>query len=487
MQADKDTSTDATDQSGAAVSSHDLRGRIRRMIHLGWLDDALRAVERLVDDVFCEPLNTAEIFADAGLDEVCQAIGAVSLARLPGTPSGAQGGPPVFIASMLQRSGGHTAVLADVARTLGQGAIVLLTGVAGPTRLEEVAHLFAGIQPLRFEKAPRGNRAGKLAWLQERLRALAPATVWLANHHQDSVAVAAVQPGQGYLLKYLHHGDHHLCLGVTLPFGEHYDPHPMGFHNCRHVLHRLDNLYLPMALPSPESRPHVERSGPLVTCTAAGSNKIEHAYWPAYLDVVPALLATTGGTHIHIGRLSRAYRWRLARSLARHGIEPSRLRYIPFVPSVSRALRELYVDLYVSSFPYAGARTLIEAMSAGIPTAAHDHNGSRFLSAMDMLPPGSCVWSSPGELMEFVRSIRRADLQELGREALAHYQRFHTPAVLRAALVDGGEAGQLALSLFAHRPDHLAQAVRRTRQVTLAGVVSRWVRRWARRIRASLA
>lgn len=472
------------------VGSTDPRARIRRLIAAGELNGALTAIERVVDDVFCEPLNTAEIFADANLDAACQAIGAAALARLGPAPAATPGGPPVFIASMLQRSGGHTAVLADIARHTGQGATVLLTGVAGPTRLDELAHLFRGIEPLRFEQAPRGDRAGKLAWLQGRLRTLAPATVWLVNHHADSVAVAAVQPGQGYLLKYLHHGDHHLCLGVMLPFGEHHDPHAMGFHNCREVLHRPGNRYLPMAVPPPpaaETAPEAARSGPLVTCTAAGANKIEHAYWPAYADVVAELLAATGGTHVHIGRLSRGYRWRMQRALARHGVDPARLRYIPFVPSVSRAVRELGVDLYLSSFPYAGARTLVEVMSAGIPTATHDHNGSRFLSAMDMLPPGSCVWSQPQELVAFVQAATRADLQARGRQALAHYERFHTPAAMHAALMGDDQAGELPPSPYAHRPDPLAQALRRARQVSIAGVASRWVRRWARRMRASLA
>jgi len=468
----------------------DPRVKISHLIHAGDLAGALATIECLVNDVFCEPLNTAEIFADTDLDAACQAIGATSLARLGPAPAVTPGGPPVFIASMLQRSGGHTAVLADIARHSGQGATVLLTGVVGPTRLDALVHLFRGIEPLRFEKAPRGNRSVKLTWLQSRLRSLAPSTVWLVNHHADSVAVAAVQPDQGYLLKYLHHGDHHLCLGVMLPFGEHYDPHAMGFHNCREVLHRTDNRYLPMAVPpppAPDTAPATDRIGPLVTCTAAGANKIEHAYWPAYADVVAQLLVATGGTHIHIGLLSRIYRWRMQRALARHGVDRTRLHYIPFVPSISGAVRELGVDLYISSFPYAGARTLVEVMSAGIPTATHDHNGARFLSAMDMLPQGSYVWSQPQELLAFVQAVSRSDLQALGRLALAHYERFHTPAAMHAALMGEDQAGELPQSPFVHRPDLLAQALRRARQVSIAGLVGRWVRRWARRVRTFLA
>lgn len=65
-------STVRLDLAGATDPSE----RIRRLINAG----DLAAIERLVDDVFCEPLNTAEISADGGLDAGCQEIGAASLA-----------------------------------------------------------------------------------------------------------------------------------------------------------------------------------------------------------------------------------------------------------------------------------------------------------------------------------------------------------------------------------------------------------------------
>lgn len=461
------------------------------LIAKGHLNDALSEINRVVEEVFWEPLNTAEIFADAGLDAACQAIGKSSLGRLAPTPANTPGGVPVFIASKLQRSGGHTAVLADIARHTGKGAIVLLTGVAGRTRLDELTHIFRDVKPLRFEIAPRGDLSGKLAWLQGRLRVLAPDTVWLINHHADSVAVAAVQPNQGYTLKYLHHGDHHLCLGVMLSFGEHYDPHAMGFHNCRDVLHRSNNRYLPMAVQplncDHDSQVVAASKAPLLTCTVAGKNKIEHVYWPSYADVVAQLLANTESQHVHIGPLSKVYRWRIRRNLARNGVDQARFLYIPLVPNVSQALSELGIDVYLSSFPYAGARTLVEVMAAGIPIAAHDHNGSRFLSAMDMLPEGSFVWSRAQELVSFVQSAGRSDLQSRGQKALVHYQRFHTPEAMRAALICDNVMVGPPKSSYDHQPDPLAQAIYRARQVTIAGAVGRLVYRWARRVRSSIS
>ena len=472
------------------------RSTLDTLFATGDLDGVLRKVESLVERVFCEPLNTAEIFSSAYLDEICQRVGrrrldemrprhiaqAQAVSAVPAHP------PVVFIASRLQASGGHTALLADIARLLGRPSRVLLTGVGGATDLRSIQHRFAGVQDLHFEKAPAGQRLRKLDWLQQRLREISPAEVWLFNHHQDSVAVAAVQADAGYALKYVHHGDHHLCLGVTLAFGEHYDPHPMGFRNCRDVLRRADNKYLPMASPDPLEGMRLERSsttGPLVTCTAAGANKIEQAYWPAYAEVIADVLSKTGGVHIHLGALSWRYRWRIRRNLRRNGVAPSAFRYLGRVRSVAHALLREKVDLYIASFPYPGARSLVEVMAAGVPVAAHDHCAHVFLSAMDMLPAGSCFWSRPGQLLDFIAAHDRGALQELGREARLHYEKFHTYAVMHDSLAGDPQAQEIPKTDFKHRPDPLTQALLRARALTMAGVLSRWMLRTARRLRSA--
>lgn len=469
----------------AEAARCDRRARIRALLDGGDLGAALYAIERLVEEVFCEPLNTAEIFADASLDEACQRAGAASLQALPAPDAAAEPPVPVvFIASRLQGSGGHTAVLADIARISESPVKVLLTGVAGRTDVAGLAHVFAGVRDLSFECAPRRDRGAKLGWLQQRLRALRPKTVWLFNHHQDSVAVAAVQPGQGYSLKFLHHGDHHLCLGVCLRFGEHYDLHAMGWRNCRHALGREGNRYLPMAVDRPVTPPPPARTGPLVTCTAAGRNKIEHAYWPSYDEVVPALLAHTGGSHVHFGRLSPLYLWRIRRALARRGVAPGAFRYVPHVTSVAEGLLKEQVDLYLSSFPYPGARTLVEAMAAGVPIAAHDHSGSGFLGALDMMPAGTFVWSHPQELLAFAASATRPALRRMGELARRHFDDYHTPEAMRAVLQPGADSAPVPPAQFAHRPDPLAQALRRAREFSLSALLGRWVIRTVRRVRS---
>ncbi len=479
------------------ASKSDFRTVIEQSLASGDLETALRNVEQLVERVFCEPLNTAVIFGDRFLDEVCQRIGRIrratvlsagSLPKSP-VPTRERPGRVVYIASMLQASGGHTAVLADLARLSGRAGTVLVTGIGGPTNRRAIQHRFSGIPDLQFEFAPKGGRLKKLDWLQRRLIELNPSVVWLLNHHQDSVAVAAVQPDQGYTLNFLHHGDHNLCLGVFLDYGEHFDPHPMGFRNCRHVLSIPTNNYLPLAVKDLGYSPKPNAAcpnGPLVTCTAARRNKIEKPYWLSYADVVPEILRQTKGRHIHIGKLSLGFRLRIWCNLKRAGIDPAAFVYIPYVNSVWQALQYHAVDIYIASFPYGGARTLVEVLGAGVPIAIHSHSSKPFLSTLEMAPEGALIWRELGELIELLGRQSREELAVLSAKARRHYERFHSESALKSALE--GSSSELPVSPggAAYRIDRLRQALDVADQVTFSGVVTRRALRWARRLKTML-
>lgn len=473
--------------------SQDFRAEIDRLIHARELEAALQYVEHIVERVFCEPLNTAQIFGDRLLDSACQEIGRLSLLECTApsdTGDGRPRGGAVFIASRLQVSGGHSAVLADIASRTPGPVTIVLTGVVGPTHLSAVRHAFRDAPALEFICVPAGGRLQKLQWLQACLRDICPDAVWLANHHQDSVAVAAVQPDQGYVLKYVHHGDHHLCLGVLLSFGEHYDLHAMGFWNCRDVLRQKENKYLPLIVADPGASAVPTRaasSAEIVSCTAAGKNKIEHAYWPDYAEVIAALLEKTGGKHIHVGRLSWFYRWKIRRAMARKNVPLCALEFVSYVPSVARFLQERQVNLYLASFPYAGARTAVEAMAAGVAIAGHDHSGKRFLGAVDMLPPGSCIWSTPDQLLAFLSENDLVSLYRRGCQARQHYEKYHSPDSLAKALQFGVDP-----SGFPPKPgsvvfDELDAALMRSAQFTFLGIFKRRGLRYFRASKAFLS
>ncbi len=481
---------------GFAPSVLSLVESAERALAQGLLDRALRLVHDFVERVITEPLCTAQVFASRELDALCQRIGRHNLARgsSPAVYSWpGRGARPlvIYVLSRLQKSGGHSRLVEDFIRARPEkDHLILATGIGGPSDWAHLTQVFAGQSNVRFLSAPRGDFGARLDWLQGALVSCNPEHVYLFNHHQDSVAVAAIQPEMGFDASFYHHGDHHLCLGVYLDHLVHIDPHPMGYHHCREML-GVENVYLPFTFEDkggrPDERPFAPE-GHLTTATAARSNKIEIPYFVSYLDLVPKLLKVTGGRHIHIGRLSPWALFRLRRGLRKEGIPADKFIYIEWVPSVWKALQEHGVDVYIASFPYGGGITLIEAMGAGVPVVLHRHLYSRILSCLELAYPEAFSWRTPAELLAHFASIKLDALPGESRLARARYEAFHRPEVLSAYFAHYTSAlfeVPRMVTSFERQSDEWACWVQN--QFVLSRFVGQAIYRFARKLRARLA
>ncbi|MBK9162196.1 MAG: hypothetical protein IPM27_11740 [Nitrosomonadales bacterium] len=404
------------------------------------LDGGLRVISDFVERIFTEPLCTAQVFGSRTLDELCQRIGALNLEEIgsdvAGPPTaGNEPGVIVYIVTRIQRSGGHTRVIEDFIRARPTARhIILSTDLCGRSDADHMSSGMAGQANLTIEQAPKGSYLQRLSWLQTRLLKMRPGKVYLLNHHQDSVAVAAIQPEMGLDASFCHHGDHHLCLGMYVPHLRHIDFHPMGFHNCRNVL-GIANVYIPLTAEDKGVRAYpFMPDGRLTTCTAGRSNKIEIPYFLSYTELLPRLLSITGGRHIHIGRLTPWALFKIRKGLKLLGVGMDRFVYIPWVPSVWKALHDHKVDLYIASFPYGGALTSVEVMGAGIPIALHRHAFSRMMGGTDMVYDGAFSWRYPDELLDYCTSLTVDALEEAGRLGRERYEAFHHPAILRGII-----------------------------------------------------
>jgi hypothetical protein len=462
-------------------------------IDSGRLDQALRLIYDFVEQVFTEPLCTAQFFGSVELDALCQAIGRASLevvGNAQSTISQHQSNKKcyVYIVTRLQNSGGHTKVIEDLIKARPHGEhIILATELIGKSDLFSFIEECSGAISIDFRSAPKVSFLEKLMWLQSSLISIRACHTYLFNHHQDAVAVAAIQPEMLLDASFYHHGDHHLCLGVYLKHLEHIDPHPMGYHNCRDAL-GIDNVYLPLVVDDLGERladgPFLA-TGVLTTCTAARSNKVEIPYFISYIDFVPELLEKTGGRHIHIGKLTPWALFKIRRGLVRRGISSDKFVYIPWVRSVWKALHENRVDLYIASFPYGGGLTLIEAMGAGVPVALHKHVFSRILSGIELAYPEAFSWRYPEELLNYCASLNAVTIKESGRLSRKQYETFHRREILQAALSGDGTDILYPLPMANHFLVEADEWMFWTqRQVSLGRVISRFFYRCLRRVRA---
>ena len=478
---------------GKYSSIHSLSESVKSLTDKGAVDQALRLIHDYVERIITEPLCTSQVFGSKTLDDLCQYIGKTRLAEIKQEISDValsrqEQSVFVYIVTKLQKSGGHTRVIEDFIKARPTGRhVILSTELIGSSDSDCLMKMLAKQDSIIFEQAPKKNFQQRLDWLQKRLLETRPEKVYLFNHHQDSVAVAAIQPEMKLDASFYHHGDHHLCLGVYLSHLEHIDFHPMGYRNCRDVL-GIDNTYIPLTTEDKGARPAdwpFFYDGVLTTCTAARSNKIEIPYFVSYLDLVPKLLKVTGGKHIHIGRLTPWALSKIRRGLKRYGIKSDRFIYTPWVPSVWKAMHDYRVDMYIASFPYGGGLTLIEVMGAGIPVVLHRHLFCRILSGIDLAYPKVFSWRAPEELLNYCSAVTPADLEEAGLLGRMQYEKFHSAENLQKFLndlvYDRPEPNDLS-DTFTVESDEWVLWMER--QLTIRRVLLRTTYRVFRRIRA---
>jgi hypothetical protein len=448
----------------------------------------LASIERFVDYLLCEPLIIGVVFGSYELDEACQQIGRSNLERCGiAEPPDSISEITIYIASKLQSSGGHTAAILDVIRlSPKRRSIILVTGVCGNTNYSSLCQKLSEAKDIEIVNVPSGGHLQKLTWIQNFLQKTQPSKVWLFNHHQDSVAVAAVQPNRGYQLYYYHHGDDRLSLGVCLGFATHYDISPINYHRCRNEVGLENNKYLPQTASDllASSRESRLKSNELVTCTAAGFNKVEVDYFAQYVDVIPQVLSITGGRHIHIGRLTLFARWRLSRLMQRLRVPSESFVYIPYVHSVWRALQDHKVDLYIASFPYGGGKTMVEVMGSAIPIIIHKNIADRLIGGLDMVYDGAPSWRAPEELYNLLTQFNDCFLGQQSVLARAWYEKYHSTNVIKHILENSEASIDIPSLKLGYESDSLMHAWQVAREVTMMGLVKRQLWRLYRRFKS---
>ncbi|MFT3733899.1 MAG: hypothetical protein QM776_02535 [Rhodocyclaceae bacterium] len=410
---------------------------IQRLIAAGDIEHALAFTRFIVDHVRHDPAATSLVLGSPALDQLCSRMGATTLAQLRqhGLPAAAEAPAEIIIlATELYALGGHSRVVEDFIRAQPHKRhLLMLTDFFGSA--DDMALGVFRALGAEVHRAPAGPRLDKLLWTQMALARHPQAQVFLFNHHADAVAIAAVQPGLNREVLFCHHGDHNLCLGVHLPHARHIDFFAPFQHACE--AKGIAAAYWPLSVPDGGARSDAPdsfcRDG-LLSCSSGSWSKFAQPHGFSYAELLPQLLHITGGRHLHIGDMPDEVKAGIVAGLQARGIDPSRFRHLPRVPSLWQSLRDEGVDLYIGSFPIGGGRALIEAFGAGIPVITFRHPVSPMLGTTGLGPADSWSWAQPDELMNVLKQATPAELARRSRVARAHYLAHHAPGLLAACL-----------------------------------------------------
>jgi hypothetical protein len=414
-----------------------------RRLRSGHGGAALQGISQFVAEVILRQSSVARVFSSRELDLACLAMGRELREVAPADAAAQRSDCIVFLVTHLAATGGHSRVLGDLIEAEPAGEYkILATNLFNKLDAEEVSGLYRS-QGVSLEVASDQDFADRVRWLQRRLAEIRPRKTYMLIHHFDSISVAAAQPDLVGELVYFHNCDHSLALGVHIPHALHVDPHAKGFYNCREREGARGNVVWPLTVRDQGHR--VDRRflarGHLTTCTSGGFEKFEFKHFREqipyayrYEDVVPYILQASGGTHIHIGKLSPPILSTIEEGMASLGIAPDRFIHVEFVPSLWKALLDLEIDVYVGSFPLGGGRAVIEAMGAGLPLIIHSNYRSCFFTDINEVYPGAMIWDRPPMLLRALRQLNPAMLRQHAEKARSFYDRNHRHGLLQAAI-----------------------------------------------------
>ncbi|WP_095130193.1 glycosyltransferase family 4 protein [Pseudomonas sp. Irchel s3h14] len=421
--------------------------------------DAMACIRSFAEQVINDPASIGVVFASRELDALCRMLADAyyyyaDRCHVPER----EGQGTVILASELVRAGGHTELIKDY---LALGLFESPVRVALTDLFNRIDHAsineWESLLGCEVFVVTETGLDGKLDALTARLGEWNPSTVLTLGHNQDIVCIVAAHAPGFKNRYYIHHGDHHLSLGVTCEAFQHVDLHNMSYELCKNEIGVAQQLYWPIsAVRTSEIKTRFLDRGALTTCSCGRMSKFESgSYAVRYERAVACILKASRGYHVHIGELSDAFLQKIHEELDAENVSHDRFVHIPWVASLSQALIENAVDVYVSSFPLGGGKSLIEAMSIGVPVVTHESYRSRYHAGSDLAYPDSYTWSQYEELGRIFKQWDQPLLKQHAASAQLHFERYYSQEALLKAFASGLDSAALVPPLHAYHRNQL--------------------------------
>ncbi len=380
---------------------------VAQKIAIGDYNQALYAIASGVNSFYTNPYVTGHTLYLAGFDSLLMQLGKLMHDDPQGKGEWTPGSARMVIMSEFNSSGGHSPVTADLVDAMG-GAVVVLTDLFShyQTGIESIETAIGRMPKAMVYRLLKLNLDEKVRELQTIFRAVQPASVLFMVHHQDPIAyVAAASLPASVNKVFIHHCDHNPALGGTLEGYRHVDFTQHLQSICSEHL-QCESILLPLYAPDLGVKTFTIPTPNTMNIVTSGSSVKYTFEGPfAYHLVLVEILTVYHGIYWHIGALDDSKLELIKSTLRDHGIDNSRFNYIPWVPSLWGALKELDGHVFLGSFPVGGGRASIEAQGCGYPVI-HFSSVERppLLTQSKVYAASDLNWFSVPELIEKLKT-----------------------------------------------------------------------------------
>jgi len=375
------------------------------------------------------------VFSSSELDQACQKIARAyqALHEKDNSPKRSKFGTLVIITEV-PKYGGHISLLRD---------LINLEMLEKPVNILATNYLVNTVDNSSFENYCRdkgiiflnlriADSKNILEEMQNIFNQFSPKNLMLMAHNHDALALVSCLMYEAEQKYFIHHGDHHLCLGAASSEFLHVDLTNWSYHHCKDHIGLKGNYYLPLVVCDPfefnySDFPEKEISNQFITCTSGRGSKFINDGM-RFEDFVPMIMKVTNDNHVHIGEISDNQLSGIKSTCERLHVDFNRFIHIKKVDSLSKEWILQKVKLYLSSFPITGAKSNIEAMSLGLPIILFENPSSRILSGIDFTYPDALSWSSYAGLLKILEDLKvnPGILLEHSKFSKDYYLKYHS-------------------------------------------------------------
>ena len=342
----------------------------------------------------------------------------------------------LIVASELFPVGGHSRVIADIARAIPMTTIVLTDMFwrlrKNPDAMNWQFDTYPDSTIITLHQLSPWEKCKALYQITRRLQ---PSNILYFNHHEDPIPFVGTLRHTGSRKTLVHHCDHNPSLGNTLHGMAHVDFTDEMAAECRSNLRR-ETRVLPLFVADLGRKVKIRPANAEISAVTSGSsNKFLRDGVLALQNIVRAVLTTIDGSFFHIGQIDEDWANDIKVHLVQEGIDPTRYVLLGSVPSLWKTLAEIEADVYIASAPLGGGRAAIEAQGCGYPVLFYSDSSQRSaLGTVSLYARSELGWSDVTQLREILARLQPDLLPELADAARDLYETRYSETQFKDAI-----------------------------------------------------